>query len=188
MTKPDATQILRLIDDPNVAFVQLRLEKEASIKELVQALRSSATPRQKQILTYVLGLRHAKSAVPFIIKCLDDPSSKVRSNAAEALGKIEDARAGHDLYMHFLTEDDSGVKSNLALGLGGAKYHSAIPALIDALKDSNRWVRNMAAWSIDYIGTKETVKDLQVALEKESNDHTKALIQKLIEDISNRGV
>lgn len=186
MAELEAVEILNLIDDPEVTFFQLRLIREARVKHLIQALHSSSTSRQRETLCYVLGKRCAKSALRLLIECLNDSSNHVRSEAAQALGRIGLPIAGPALYERYLIEEKPGTKSNLAAALGEVKYQPAIPALIKALKDPDRRVWNSAAESIPYIPTQETINELERALEKETDETIKKLLRKLIGDIANQ--
>jgi HEAT repeat protein len=59
--------------------------------------------------------------------------------------------------IHQLKDHDESVRLHAAaaLGLMGRKAHAAIPALTDALRDSDRFVRKMAASALEVIVPKE---------------------------------
>ncbi len=128
-------EINRSLDEPSKDRRPLkhRIKGEAYLKDIIQALRISKTSLTRSILCDILRyrFRHAKTAVPVLIECLNDPNTKVRSDAAEALSKIGGAKAGKALLDQFERE----TLPAYAFGLGEIGYRDAIPALIRALKD-----------------------------------------------------
>ena len=165
-----AQEILRLLEEPTEDRRPLKhkLQHEAPVKELIVALRNSQTELTRRILCDILAARRAKTAVPALIECLDDPSAAVNGDAAEALGKIGSPKAGDALLKHFIDEQHGWY----AVALGAIGYRPAIPYLIDALTNSSGWfVRGGAAWSLGELMAKEATKPLEVALAKENNTY-----------------
>lgn len=153
LTRPRKTliadEILSLIEDPTINFVQFRLRNEAPIKELIAALQMSRSSDERQVICDVLGYRYAKSAISVLIDCLDDESSGVRSSAADSLAKIGDSRAGAPLLHRFTDlEQKITVRRMLAVALGAVHYRPAIPFLIEALRHDDLSIRGSAAWSL----------------------------------------
>ena len=60
-------------------------QDEAPVEEMIKALEGRTTPYMRQIVCDILGELHANAAIPILIKCLEDPSRKVRNAAADAL-------------------------------------------------------------------------------------------------------
>jgi HEAT repeat protein len=105
------------------------------------------------------------AGIPGLLDGLRDVSQLVRGNAASALGSIgvQHPEFGGDLLAPLvaaLGDRDSGVRALAALALGrvAAALESptlreeAIPALLNAFRDSSLNVRTNAAWALGRIG------------------------------------
>ena len=101
----------------------------------------------------------APEIVPALVKLTGDEAEWVRRNTVEALGTID---APAVTLVETLTESlnhdaDDQVRFTAALSLArlGAKAAGAVPALKQALKDENRYVRANAVDALNRIGTPE---------------------------------
>ncbi len=95
----------------------------------------------------------ARESVPRLLQSLADKSKWVRRNAAEALGNIASPEAVTPL-ARLLTEDNCFyVRHNAALSLAkiGSEAEGALPALEQALKDQDLYVRENARLAQDRI-------------------------------------
>ncbi len=106
------------------------------------------------------GSAHASTGVEALSKLARDSSEWVRRTTAEALGTIDVHGAGsHDQRLEtlcLLLNDEDGqarFESALALARIGPDATAAIPALGNALKDENRYVRANAVDALNRIGT-----------------------------------
>lgn len=79
-------------------------------------------------------------AVDPLIQALKDENVRIRSTAAASLGYLRNARAAAPL-VGLLKDSDIGVRFCAADALGKIASESAIPDLIAALKDDNEFVR-----------------------------------------------
>lgn len=177
-----AQEIVQLLEEPTDDRRQLKskLRREARLKELVEALRRSETELTRRILCDILGARRAKTAIPALIECLDHPSSWVQDDAAEALAKIGSPKAGEALLRHFIQDPSFW----LAAALGAVGYRSAIPYLIEALKNSSdEMVRGGAAWALGKLKAKEGVDVLEEASIREEDAFVTERIQKALDSI-----
>ncbi len=182
-------EIVRLLDEPtdDRRPIKHKIKKEAFLKNIIQALRISKNPLTRSILCDILRYRykHAKTAIPVLIECLDDPNWKVRSDAAEALSKIGGDKAGEAILVHFEKE----TLPAYAFGLGEIGYRKAIPSLIIALNDSSRTVRAGAANSLGVLHASEAKDALVELLKKEEDElvirHIKNAMSVLDEKYSN---
>jgi len=132
MENLQVVELIQLLEvSPDQGYlVKSHLRDKASIKELIAALQTSTIPDIREILCDVLGDLYAETAVPALIKCLDDPFSDVRSAAADALAKIRSPLAGEALMKHFTEQEkDMEVRRMIAVALGAVNYHPAIPAI-----------------------------------------------------------
>ena len=112
-------------------------------------------------VAYVLGEIGSASAIPALIKALEDSDKRVRRNAVSALGKIG-VPAVPALIVALKNRDHCTLcHANEALIKIGVP---AIPALIEALKDHDQFVRFNAAEALGSIGDASAVPALSKAL------------------------
>jgi HEAT repeat protein len=178
-----ALDIIQLLESPSMTFAQLHLRQQASVKELCRALELCSKAHTRQVLCDALGFRHAKTAVPLLVQCLEDSASGVRSSAADALGKIGDPRAGTALMHHFQQEIELPVRRTLACALGAVGCKPAIPLLIDCLRDSDTGMRGSAAWALGILRAVEALPTLQTVLTRETEAYPKARIHEALQQI-----
>jgi len=114
--------------------------------------------------------REAKSAVPALIKALEDKDREVRDWATRALGCIgSEAQAAVPHLIKTMKSDKSeSVRWGAAHALGsiGPAAKEAVPALIEALKGEDAWLCHFAAQALGGIGpdAKKAVPALVEAL------------------------
>lgn len=164
----NAKKIIRLLEIPSKDRRPLKnkLIREATIQELVEALRISRLAITRRILCDVLAVRGSKSAIPALINCLDDLDWEVRSDAAEALAKIGSYEVGKTLLEHLQEE----TLPAYVFALGSIGYLDAIPALTEALQNGSSTIRGAAAWSLGYMRVSEARDSLIKALQNEKDD------------------
>jgi len=102
-----------------------------------------------------------KPAVPALIETLTNPSERVRIAACTALGQIRDASAAHALIACLDKRDISKVAANALVQIG----KPAVPALIEALKSENDFVRRAACIALGQIGDPAAVSELAKCLQ-----------------------
>ena len=73
-----------------------------------------------------------------------------------------------------------GFLRNVAVALGNLKCREAVPALIQALEDSDPLVRRHAAWALGQIDSVESIGALKRRLEVESDSEVKEEIEEAI--------
>jgi FOG: HEAT repeat len=84
-----------------------------------------------------------------LLKILDFPKVNVRIGAIEALGAIRSPRSVEPLIRKLKSDPDSEIRWVAALALGDIGDHRAVPALEEALHDSERYVRYGAVISLE---------------------------------------
>ncbi len=133
------------------------LRDDAPAEALAAALGDAATPHTRQLLADLLGFQAAPAGVPALTAALGDPELRVRSAAADALGKVYLAHpdapgreaAGAALLAAFETEPEPPVRHMLAAALGATRHAAALPALRDAASGgSDAGLRDAAAWAL----------------------------------------
>lgn len=179
----DANGIIRFLEEPSKDRRPLKfaLQREAPVKELVKALVLSKEILTRRILCDILGAKRAKTAIPALIDCLNDPDPSLKNDAAEALGKIGDPKAGDEILEHFIAEP----RLWYAVALGAIGYRPAIPYLITALTSNLGSIRGGAAWSLGEMRVSEAQKSLVTALRIEQNKYALDRIQEALEKIAN---
>lgn len=125
-----------------------------SVPILIAALRTD--DRRAHTLVVDDLVRAGVDAVEPLIEALEDVNPNVRAGAARALGKIGDPRALGPLIFRLRYEPDPEVRKPLvwALHMGGER---AVGPLIEALRDSDEWVRFGAVVVLAKIGAPAVV-------------------------------
>jgi bla regulator protein blaR1 len=98
-----------------------------------------------------LGELHDHRAVPQLIATLSDNNWRVRELVVWALNETKDARAVTALCRVLLSDPRAEVRRGAAEALGEIQSAQALPALKQALQDSEPGVSSKAAWAISEI-------------------------------------
>jgi len=134
---------------------------------LMKTLKDDDSWMARRSVAFALGDIGDKSAVPALMKTLNDSYRPNRILSAFALGKIGDKSAVPAL-IEALTGEYWSVSSEAAFALGAIGDKSAVPALINILKDGDHWVvRRQAAVALGVIRDKSAVPVLTEALKDE---------------------
>lgn len=175
------SEIVQRLEEPveDRRPLKFKLQREAHIKELIRALQITQNELTRRILCDILGARKAKTAVPELLNCLDDPSQWVKDDAAEALGKIGSIKAGESLLNHLKSDPCFWF----AVALGAIGYRPAIPSLIDALTSPYALVRGGAAWSLGDMMVYEAEDSLKNALIIENDEFALTRIRTALHQI-----
>jgi HEAT repeat protein len=113
---------------------------KAQVPKLLETLRDKDAKVRVYAAKALWRIAYQKDGVPVLCDALKSPDVLLRQMAADGLKKIcDEARANHIPFV----EKDPKVKVSIA---------SAVPSLIDALKDSDSDVRGLAALSLGLIG------------------------------------
>jgi len=180
-----ANEIIRLLEEPTEDRRPLKysLQREAPVKELVKALWMSNTVLTSRILCDILGARRARTAIPALLNCLTNPDPSLKNDAAEALGKIGDPKAGEQILKHFINEP----RLWFAAALGAIGYRPAIPYLLSALNSNLENVRGGAAWSLGVMKVTDAQEALMNALKIEKDQYALDRIQEALDRIGEEG-
>ncbi len=177
----DANEIIQLLEEPTEDRRPLKsvLQREAPVKVLVKALWLSKTVLTSRILCDILGTRRAKTAIPALLNCLNNPDPSLKNDAAEALGKIGDPKAGEGILKHFVVEP----RLWYAVALGAIGYQPAVPNLINALSSNLGSIRGGAAWSLGEMKVFDAQEALINALKIEQDKYALDRIQEALKKI-----
>ncbi|HEV3165065.1 MAG TPA: HEAT repeat domain-containing protein [Isosphaeraceae bacterium] len=114
--------------------------------DLVDLLSRSdlAVALQPKVIAAV-GRVKAKSGVPILVRKLASPSVPVKIAAAEALGKIGEAKGVTSKLLPLADDRDPAVRKAAITALGGVKDHEAVPALLKAFEtETTRFEASLA--------------------------------------------
>lgn len=120
------------------------------VNELIDAF-PSLNAHAKLAALDIVGRIHALSAVPWLLRRLDDPEGDVRARAAHALGAIGVVDAA-PMLRRALGDVEWAVRAMAAKALGRIYDPEAIPALCAALRDREWWVRANSAEALKFSG------------------------------------
>lgn len=138
----------------------------AAIPILTGAL-SNVDSDVRRFATDALGAIVGIAAIPDLIQVLNDQDKYVRRAAAEALGNVGDTTAVVSL-RNALTDPEENVRCAAAEALGKLKDKSALPELLEHLRnDPNTGVRAAASHAVGRIGDSTAVPDLIDALKSQ---------------------
>jgi len=182
-----------------------KLEREATTDDLLAALTKVEAPADRAVLIELLGNRAVARTIPAILPYIHNRSPRVRSEAADALGKIalgarrrSGDRAFHGVDLEFVgdallrrlinerTHQDRNIW--LAAALGSVGYRPAIPELMNELAYPNEWVRGMAAWSLGILRAQEAVEPLRRALTVETDSYARRQMEEALSEIARERV
>ena len=132
---------------PNVE----KMERNRDVAGLIEALNHKENEIQDK--AQLALVRIGAPAVEPLIQTLKDENRNIRWRAAEALGKIGDARAVEPL-IQALMYGDSGVRKHIVRALGSIRDAKVIEPLALVLRDKSSEVRWEAAETLDELGWK----------------------------------
>ncbi len=142
-TRSSAVEALSRIGDPTVMSL---------IRERLHDGDDSA--RDAAVRSFDWSQDHDK-AIPLLKELLQDRDLVVRMHAAEALGRLNDARAVDSLVDAL--DDDSNVCRAAARALGKLNARAAVPALIRKLGHERNWVNDSIEAALLEIGSEEAI-------------------------------
>jgi HEAT repeat protein len=135
---------------------------ESAVDGLLRLL-GSKSEETVNLAAFALGeLRHlAGKAVPGLVRLTGHSSVEIRRTAVEALGRIQSPEHDDSIITALagkLQDGDYQVRfwAGLALAKKGPAAAAAVPELVRALDDDNRYVRGHAAEALRRIGTPES--------------------------------
>jgi HEAT repeat protein len=136
-----------------------RIGDFAATNALIKALKHRINDVRKNAAS-ALGKIKNVTAVESLIQALKDDDADVRSSAASALGEIGDPAAVHALVQAL--KEDTYVCASAADALGkiGVGDSDTVDALVNALKDKSRFVRQNAVQALDKVGNSTAIDGL----------------------------
>jgi HEAT repeat protein len=134
------------------------LEAHASPRALAGALAIAVLPFTRQLIADLLGRQADPAGAAALLSALADRNPRVRSSAADALGKIMRSHgpasvpgAGPALLAAYTAEDSAGARHMLAAALGAAGERAAIPLLEAAAASEDPGLARSVSWALAQI-------------------------------------
>ncbi len=160
----DAAEVIAVLTAPaeDRRTLMDRLEADAPVAALAGALAAADERLTRQLAADLLGRRADPAAGPALLAALADPESRVRSSAADALGKVllnagshAVPDAGPALLRAYDAETERGARHMLAAALGAAHHREAIPLLRRAAQSPDAGLARTARWALDQLGRRD---------------------------------
>jgi hypothetical protein len=136
-----------------------------ALAETIEAGRGFSVP-EKGLTPYLTKSKEA------LIKDLTSWSPAVRARASEVLAKKADD-ATVQTVLKMLSADEASTRYGACVALGDMKAAPAVPALTEALKSGDVWLRIQATYALSAIGDparKSAAKLLDLAVASDPND------------------
>lgn len=133
--------------------------------QVANALITCMNDSDRKIRRYAAwGLGHLKDthAIPHLVEALNDPTEKIRFDAAMALVKIGGEAV--EALLQALYTGNARIRSQVVSVLAWLQDDAALDALTDALHDANPQVRGQAALALGWMGKPGAVDALMGAL------------------------
>ena len=138
-------------------------EQAVDLERLVAQLQEGSTD-EREIAANLLGQFGTTAVVGLLIRSLkDDPESRVKAAAAEALGLLGDSRAGKILLAFFDTPD-STLRNPVVRATIRIADDRMVDGLSKYLKHENRKTRSLAAFALGQIHNPRATKYLVKAI------------------------
>lgn len=125
-------------------------ETHEGVAQALRQLLEDEASEVRQLAFYSLATWQ-KEDLSIYEQATRDQAYLVRTAAAEMLGQIQNSEAASELLITLLKDPYYSVRATAAEALGQQEAFLAIPALQDALLDSDQWVRYSAAESLNQI-------------------------------------
>ena len=111
----------------------------------------------------ILAMRQDQSAVPRLMRLLEDKDPTTRGEAVRALGRLGERMAVAPIIAR-LADDDATVRRQAVLALVESGERSVVGPLIDRLFDSDEQVRVLAAEGLSKLGARRAAEALEERL------------------------
>jgi MFS family permease len=145
----------------------------------LRKIRAGSGESIKEEAMKSIGAAQMTLATADVEHALEDPSPRVRRQAANALGKIGTSEAAEALLRH-VEKNPALVDEEMLEALGDAPSKSSVPTLIKFLEHPSSLVRRSAAKALGRIGDPECVEPLALAATQTNDtDLRRAALQAL---------
>jgi HEAT repeat protein len=134
------------------------IEEDERPEDVAQALTTAENAHTRQLLADLLGFQAAPAGVGALIAALSDVEGRVRSAAADALGKVfmshpdlpEREAAGAALLARAEVEPAVTTRTVLLTALGTTRHEPGRAVLQSALADPDERIQKSARWALEH--------------------------------------
>ena len=140
-----------------------RLEAHRARAAASATIAESDNPDARKHAVLELAATASETAIPALVRALDDDSQDVREKAALALGLLSTADVIEPL-LKALRDPDAQVREKAALGLALRRSANSVDALIEAADDPDSQVREKVAMALGTSGDPRAAAVLTNAL------------------------
>ena len=140
-----------------------RLEAHRLQAAASATIADSQDPDARERAVLELAATASDTAIPALVRALDDDSSQVREKAAFALGLLSTADVIEPL-IEALRDPDAQVREKAAMGLALRRSSRSVDALIEAAVDADSQVREKVAMALGTSGDPRAAAVLTRAL------------------------
>jgi len=150
---PMLIEQLRELDElasPRLAELLVSFGDEA-LPQLHTALEDESHLNAQVWAAQILGRIGSSASVPRLVPRLTDRSERVRVSATEALGRIGDKQAVHDLIQVAMRDPVPPVRAEAARALGAIGDDAVMHNLVMMLSDRDYWTRLRAIEAIEML-------------------------------------
>src|SRR4051812_39246790 len=138
--------------------VMWAIEADERPEDLAEALATAENAHTRQLLADLLGFQAAPAGVAALIGALADEEGRVRSSAADALGKVfmshpdrpEREAAGAALLARAEVEPAVTTRTVLLTALGTTRHEPGRATLQTALEDPDERIQKSARWALEH--------------------------------------
>lgn len=148
---------------PHLADILMR-HGESAVEPVLALLERPAPSRARAWAANLLGELRAESALPALLRSLDDSDDEVRAKSAAALGRIGHESAAQPLLERLLADPAPFVRARIASALGQFHDPGVTDRLVHALGDPAWWVRVRSVEALERIGP-DAEQPLMLALD-----------------------
>jgi HEAT repeat protein len=196
MNEVTAKEIVQLIEQSGSKGRQYLENADIpdKIRELCSALEQASSSHVRHVLCNILATERQPSALPCLLKALDDEEPKVVSAAADAVGNCAHGhQVPEPLYedlgnrlMKLLVDIDQEmfVRTAVIYALGLMRFSAAFPALLHALEDNTPAIRWVTAQALANLGNQTAKPVLESRYARESDEIVRKYIKTALKMLS----
>jgi len=155
------------LTESNVCWAMEKIG-EPAVKPLENALKD-VNEDVRAMAVMALGQIGNKSMIDMFVRCLEDPSAKVRANAAVSLGRLKDVRGLEPLLVILKNDESSRARTQAANALGEIQDTRAVEPLISSYSDKSLNVRCAVVSALGNLGDNHSIDLLISALSDENS-------------------
>jgi HEAT repeat protein len=181
-------QVLQALDIPG-EMVQRRVAEilfdlgAPAIEPLLAILETRAeqfSENARTVMVRLLGMLHAREAVPTLTRLLKDPDVSLRVNAVRSLATIGDRTCIPAICEH-VKDEAWEVRTSVMHALGRLQATEKIPGIVEAMGDPVWWVRFASAQALYSLG-KPGIQALQNGMQDHADRYAREMCRQILQE------